>query len=491
MAEADPVLVAAALLIFLGVVASKVSSRLGVPAVLLFLVVGMLAGSEGLGGIDFTDHELAQAIGIVALAFILFAGGLDTEWSDVRPVLGKGLLLATVGVPITALVVGTVAAWVLGVSLAVGLLLGSIVSSTDAAAVFSVLRSRSVGLKGRLRPLLELESGSNDPMAVFLTLAFISVVSDDGGGGVAELAGVFVLQAVVGAVVGFAMARGAVMAINRAHLEYEGLYPVLMIAIVLLAYGGAAVLGGSGFLAVYVTGLVMGNARFLHKKSLMRFADGLAWLMQIAMFLVLGLLVFPSEVASVAGRALVVSLALIFVARPVAVGIVLGLTRTGLRETLLVAWVGLRGAVPIVLATFPLVEGVPEASLIFNVVFFIVLTSVLVQGPTLPLVARWLRVDAPLERQRPFLLDIVESGNGATDLHEVTVAPGSPASGRQIVDLRLPAGTLVVLLSRADEFVVPQGSTVVRAGDSVLLVADQDMLPAARAVFAGDEGDGV
>ena len=250
------------------------------------------------------------------------------------------------GVPITALVVGTVAAWVLGVSLAVGLLLGSIVSSTDAAAVFSVLRSRSVGLKGRLRPLLELESGSNDPMAVFLTLAFVSVVSDDGGGGVAELAGVFVLQAVVGAVVGFAMARGAVMAINRAHLEYEGLYSVLMIAIVLLAYGGAAVLGGSGFLAVYVTALVMGNARFLHKKSLMRFADGLAWLMQIAMFLVLGLLAFPSEVASVAGRALVVSLALIFVARPVAVGIVLGLTRTGLREKLLVAWVGLRGAVP-------------------------------------------------------------------------------------------------------------------------------------------------
>ena len=489
MAEADAVLVAAALLIFLGVVASKVSSRLGVPAVLLFLIVGMLAGSEGVGGIDFTDHELAQAIGIVALAFILFAGGLDTEWSDVRPVLGKGLLLATVGVPITAMVVGTVAAWVLGVSLAVGLLLGSIVSSTDAAAVFSVLRSRNVGLKGRLRPLLELESGSNDPMAVFLTLAFISVITNDGGG-VAELMGVFVLQAVVGAVVGFAMAKGAVMAINRAHLEYEGLYPVLMIAIVLLAYGGAAVLGGSGFLAVYVTGLVMGNARFLHKKSLMRFADGLAWLMQIAMFLVLGLLVFPSDVASVAGRALVVSLALIFVARPVAVGIVLGLTRLGVRETLLVAWVGLRGAVPIVLATFPLVEGVPEASLIFNVVFFIVLTSVLVQGPTLPLVARWLRVDAPFERQRPFLLDIVESGDGATDLHEVTVAPGSPASGRQIVDLRLPTGTLVVLLSREDEFVVPQGSTVVRAGDNILLVADQDMLPAARALFAGDEGDG-
>jgi cell volume regulation protein A len=489
VAEADAVLVAAALLIFLGVVASKVSSRLGVPAVLLFLIVGMLAGSEGVGGIDFTDHELAQAIGIVALALILFAGGLDTEWSDVRPVLGKGLLLATVGVPITAMVVGTVAAWVLGVSLAVGLLLGSIVSSTDAAAVFSVLRSRNVGLKGRLRPLLELESGSNDPMAVFLTLAFISVITDDGGG-VAELVGVFVLQAVVGAVVGFAMAKGAVMAINRARLEYEGLYPVLMIAIVLLAYGGAAVLGGSGFLAVYVTGLMMGNARFLHKKSLMRFADGLAWLMQIAMFLVLGLLVFPSDVASVAGRALVVSLALIFVARPVAVGIVLGLTRLGVRETLLVAWVGLRGAVPIVLATFPLVEGVPEASLIFNVVFFIVLTSVLVQGPTLPLVARWLRVDAPFERQRPFLLDIVESGDGATDLHEVTVAPGSPASGRQIVDLRLPTGTLVVLLSREDEFVVPQGSTVVRAGDNILLVADQDMLPAARALFAGDEGDG-
>ncbi|HEX6418864.1 MAG TPA: potassium/proton antiporter [Acidimicrobiales bacterium] len=489
MTDTGALLAAAALLILLGVVASKVSARLGVPAVLLFLVVGMLAGSEGIGGIEFDDFQLAQSIGVVALAFILFSGGLDTDWSDVRPVLGTGLLLATVGVPITAAIAGVVAAWVLGVSLTAGLLLGSIVSSTDAAAVFSVLRSRGVGLRGRLRPLLELESGSNDPMAVFLTLAFLSLLADDGAGA-GGLAGVFVAQMAVGGAVGLAMGKGSVAVINRVRLEYEGLYPVLMIALVLLTYGGAAVLGGSGFLAVYVTGLAMGNARFLHRRSLMRFADGLAWLMQIAMFLVLGLLVFPSDVVPVAGRALVVSLVLILVARPLAVGLLLTLARFRVRDTLLVAWVGLRGAVPIVLATFPLVEGVSEASLIFNVVFFIVLTSVLVQGPTLPAVARWLGVDAPPPAEGPYLLDLVESGEGAADLHELTVAAGSPADGRQVVDLQLPPGTLVVLLSRTGEFVVPQGATVLRAGDSVLLVADRDALPAARALFAGGDGEG-
>lgn len=484
MSDPGAVMAAAALLVLLGVATSKISTRLGVPALLLFLLIGMLAGSEGVGGINFADFELAQAIGVVALAFILFAGGFDTDWSAVRPVVGKAVLLATVGVLITAIVAGSVAAWVLGVSLSTGLLLGAIISSTDAAAVFSVLRSRSVGLKGQLRPLLELESGSNDPMAVFLTLAFLALVTDETTR-VVDLVPIFVAQMAVGAAVGFAMAKGAVFAINRVHLEYEGLYPVVMIALVLLTYGTAAVLGGSGFLAVYLAGLVIGNARFLHKKSLMRFADGLAWLMQIAMFLVLGLLVFPSDVVSVAGRALLVSIVLIFVARPVATATLLLLTRLGARETLMVSWVGLRGAVPIVLATFPLVEGIPEADLIFNVVFFVVLTSVLIQGTTLPVVARWLRVDAPLERRHPYLLDIVEAGDGATDLHDITVAEESPAAGRQLVDLQLPQGALVVLVSRDDEFVVPQGSTVLLAGDNVLLVADEHTLSKAQALIAG------
>ena len=487
MADPGPLMAAAAALVLLGVLASKISDRLGVPALLLFLVIGMLAGSEGLGGIDFTDFELAQAVGVVALAFILFAGGLDTEWRSVRPVLGSGVLLATFGVLVTAVVTGVVASWVLDVSLTVGMLLGAIVSSTDAAAVFAVLRSQSVSLKGRLRPLLELESASNDPMAVFLTVAFLELITEPGTT-IFELIPVFLAQMSIGAAVGYVVARGSVAAINRLHLGYEGLYPVVLLAVVLLTYGVAAVLGGSGFLAVYIAGLVMGNSAFLHKKSLMRFSDGLAWLMQIAMFLVLGLLVFPSHLWPVAGRALLISAVLILVARPVATVAVLALTRFGARETLMVSWVGLRGAVPVVLATFPLVEGIPQADLIFNVVFFIVITSVLVQGTTIPVVARWLHVDAPLRHRRPYPLEFIESGNGTTDLHEIAIPEDSPAAGRQLVDLGLPRGALVVLVSREDEFVVPQGATVLLPGDTVLLLADQSTLSEARALIEGPGG---
>ncbi|HEX2046946.1 MAG TPA: potassium/proton antiporter [Acidimicrobiales bacterium] len=480
----DPgaLMAAAAVLVLLGVVASKVSARLGVPALLLFLLVGMAAGSEGVGGIEFADYALAQSIGVVALAFILFAGGFDTEWSSVRPVVGPSLLLATAGVLVTALISGAFASWILDVSLTTGLLLGAVISSTDAAAVFSVLRSRSVSLRGRLRPLLELESGSNDPMAVFLTVGLLELLTEDGAT-VAGLLPLFVAQMALGGVAGVLAGKGAVLAINRVRLEYEGLYPVVMIALVLLTYGVTATLGGSGFLAVYVAGLVLGHERFIHKRSLTRFADGLAWLMQIAMFLVLGLLVFPSDLVPVAGKALLVSLVLIFVARPLAAGPLLLLAGFRPRETLMVSWVGLRGAVPIVLATFPLVEGLAQAELLFNVVFFIVLTSVLLQGTTIPVVARWLGVDAPLERRRWQLVEAVEAGSAKTDLHEVVVGADTPAAGRQIVDLQLPQGVLVVLVSRGGDFVVPQGSTVLMPGDTVLLLADDGALARARSLI--------
>ncbi|MBW3591421.1 MAG: potassium/proton antiporter [Actinobacteria bacterium] len=477
-------MVAVALLILLGVVASKISSHLGVPALLLFLFLGMLAGSEGIGGVDFTDLGLAQNVGVIALSFILFAGGFDTQWQEVRSVLGRGILLAILGVLITALIAGAVAAWVLDLSMTAGLLLGAIISSTDAAAVFSVLRSRGIGLKKRLRPLLELESGSNDPMAVFLTLGFLKLLTEPDAGP-ADLIPIFFLQMAVGGLLGFALARGAIFAINRVRLEYEGLYPVAMIALVLLIYGSASALGGSGFLAVYVAGLVMGHGRFLHKKSLVRFADGLAWLMQIAMFLVLGLLVFPSDVVTVAGSALLVSLVLIFVARPLATALLLLPTGFGVRETAMVSWVGLRGAVPIVLATFPFAAGIPQANLIFNVVFFIVITSVLVQGTTISTVARWLRVDAPLVRRPSYILDAGGTENETADLHELVVDEESAAVGRALVDLRLPEKLIVVLVRREGKFIVPNGSTVLLAGDHVLLLADEATLAGARALITG------
>lgn len=483
---ADPgtVMAAAAALVLVAVLASKASARLGVPALLLFLAIGMVAGSEGIGGIDFADHEAARAVGVVALAFILFSGGLDTEWRSVRPVLGVGMTLATVGVLVTALVVGVVASWVLDVSLTAGLLLGAIVSSTDAAAVFAVLRSQRVGLAGRLRPLLELESGSNDPMAVFLTVGFLELLANPGTDAL-TLVPWFVLQMGVGAVVGLAMARVSVLAVNRLRLEYDGLYPVVLIAVVLATFGVADLLGGSGFLAVYLAGIMLGNASFIHKRSLVRFADGLAWMMQIAMFLVLGLLVFPSDLGPVAGRALLIALVLVFVARPVATTLVLALARFGVRPTLFVAWVGLRGAAPIILATFPLVEGIPQAETIFNVVFFIVITSVLVQGTSVARVARMLRVDAPVPRRTVAAIDLVESGSPTTTLHELVVGPAAPAAGQRVMDLGLPGGALVVLVTRADERVVPQGSTVLQPGDGLLLLADPLAFERARPVIEG------
>lgn len=479
MSGAEPFLAAAALLILIGVLASKISSRFGIPALLLFVAIGMAAGSEGIGRIAFADFELAQNVGVIALAYILFAGGLSTHWNDVKRVAAPGAALATVGVGLTAAISGTVAAWVLDLPWTTGLLLGAILSSTDAAAVFSVLRSRNVSLRGEIRPLLELESGSNDPMAVFLTVALIELITMPDVA-VLTLASMFLQQAVVGAVVGFAVARAAVALVNHLRLEYDGLYPVVTLTVVVLAYTTTAMLGGSGFLAVYLAGVVMGSSEFLHKKSLSRFHDAIAWLAQISMFLVLGLLVFPSALLSAAVPALIVTLVLVAVARPIAVFVTLAVTRFGIREMTMVSWVGLRGAVPIILATFPLVENVPNADLIFNVVFFAVLVSVLVQGTTIPTVARWLRVDAPLLESRPYPLEAVSSGHSGAALHELVVAEGSRADGSALIELALPEGSLVVLISRDGDFIVPQGSTTLAEHDKVLVLADDEALPTIR-----------
>jgi cell volume regulation protein A len=377
------------------VIASKASARLGVPALVLFLAIGMLAGSDGPWGIYFDDPWLAQFLGVVALAFILFAGGLDINWQSVRRVFWSGIALSTIGIVITALLVAWFATVVLGFSLFEGLLLGAVVSSTDAAAVFAILRSRNVGLKGQLQPLLELESGSNDPMAVYLTLGFIGLLSNPATS-IIDLIPMFIHQMSLGVAVGYAMGKAMVFIINRLKLEYDGLYPVLTLSLVLLTYGATASMGGNGFLAVYLAGLLMGKSNFIHKKSLMRFHDGLAWLTQIAMFLTLGLLVFPSRLTPIIGVGLLVSMFLIFVARPVSIFIALLFAKMSFKEKIMVSWVGLRGAVPVILATFPLLAGVPKADMIFNVVFFIVLTSVLLQGTLIPTVARWLDMAAPV-----------------------------------------------------------------------------------------------
>ena len=471
MLSSEPELLAAAVLVIAGVLASKLANRLGVPALLLFLGLGMLAGSDGVGGIDFADVELTQGIGVAALALILFDGGIATRWESVRPVLGPGSVLATAGVAITAVVTGLAATVILDVPLEVGLLLGAIVSSTDAAAVFSILRSRRAGLKGGIQPMLELESGANDPMAVFLTIGLVEIVSGDTDSWWSLLP-MFAQQVVLGAVLGVAAGWLGRLLLNKVNLGIDGLYPVLTLAVAVAAYAGTVLLGGSGFLAVYLCGLWLGNHEVLHRNSVLRFHDAIAWLAQIGMFLVLGLLVFPRDLPEVAGRGLLVAVVLIVVARPVAVVLSLLPFRVPVRQQAVVAWVGLRGATPIILATFPLVAGIPEAVLLFDVVFFVVLTSVLLQGTTLGPVSRLAGVTVPMPNRMPAPLEAGSPLPDGTSLRQLEIPPGSFGHGRALVELRLPERALLVLVDREGTYIVPTGATRLAAGDSVLLLAD-------------------
>ncbi len=464
-------LIGAAVLLLISVLASKISDRFGIPSLLLFLALGMLAGSEGIGGIYFDDPSLAQFIGVIALVLILFSGGLDTEWKLVRPVLLEGVLLSTLGVLITALVVGFFTSRLLGFSVVESLLLGAIVSSTDAAAVFAVLRSKGVYLKGRLTPILELESGSNDPMAIFLTIGMIQLIAQPDSS-LFQLLGLFLKQMVLGAVIGYGMGRLLNWLINHLRWGYDGLYPVLTLSFIFLIFGITDQLGGSGFLAVYLSGIVLGKYDFIHKRQLMRFHDGLAWLMQITMFITLGLLVFPSELMPVAVSGLLMAACLMLLARPISVFVSLAFCPLSWREKTFLSWIGLRGAVPIILATFPLLRGVSNAEAMFNVVFFVVLTSVLFQGTSIPLVARWLKLDAPPPRKRPYPIQYTPMAGLKSELKELYVPPSSSAIDKAIVELGLPDDFLVILVGRGDEFLLPSGSTVLQADDLLLTLSE-------------------
>ena len=394
--------IVAGVLLLTSVYASKLSSKIGVPSLLLFLLIGMLSGSEGLGGIHFDNYVAANTIGDIALIFILFSGGLGTQWQRIRPVVGQGLVLATVGVVLTMVIFGTFAWSILGsfssfeigftgISWGEGLLLGAIVSSTDAAAVFSILRTSNLELKGNLQPLLELESGSNDPMAVLLATTVVGTLTAANTSAI-ELLSTFLLQFGVGAAVGIGGAFVMSWFVHRLHLDTKALYPVSMVARALLIYGIVAALQGNGFLAVYLAGVVFGNSPLRQKQSMVEFHEDIAWLMQIAMFLVLGLLVFPSQLLPIAPVAVALALCLMFVARPLSVLLSMVLTKYHPPEKLFISWVGLRGAVPIILAIAPITAGIQDARVIFNVVFFIVLVSVTIQGFTLAPAARLLKL---------------------------------------------------------------------------------------------------
>jgi cell volume regulation protein A len=484
----DTLILIASVLLLLGIASSKFSARIGVPVLVLFLAVGMLAGSEGIGGIDFEDYRLAHAIGTISLALILFDGGLQTRLDSIRLAWKPSLALATVGVLITAVATGAAAAWLLGLSLLEGLLLGSIIGSTDAAAVFATLRYGGVQLSKRLSATLEVESGANDPMAIFLTVGCIEVLSGQTEFGLGLLR-LLLTQFAVGTVVGLAVGKLAVMLINRVNLDAAGLYPVLASACGLFAFGLAAAAGGSGFLAVYLAGIVLGNSRIVFQRGIFLFHDAGAWFAQIVMFIVLGLLSFPSRLLGAAGEGLLVAAVLIFVARPIAVALSLFLFRFSFRELVFLSWVGLKGAVPITLATFPLLFEIPGAGKLFDIVFFVVVVSALIQGWSMPVVARWLRVDLPLPPAPPVTLEISSLRHVDGDIVDYTVAPDSRAAGRLVRELALPEGVVIAMITRGQKIVPPHGKTLIEPGDHVIIVLRPETRPLVNNIFARGPGD--
>lgn len=464
------IILVGSLLLLISILAGKTSYRLGVPTLVLFLAVGVLAGSEGIGGIAFDSPILAQFIGIIALNVILFSGGLDTDWKSVKPVLYKGGLLATLGVFITAGAVGAFAYYLLEFSIPESLLLGAIISSTDAAAVFSILRSNKIELKNNIRPLLELESGSNDPMAFFLTTLLTGIVvagEFSFGDSLLEL----VLEISIGAIAGYFLGKGSKLLINKIALDFEGLYPVLGLALSFIIYSLTDVIGGNGFLAVYISSVVLGNSKLIRKASLRQFFDGFAWLMQIILFLTLGLLVYPTHILPVLGSALLIALFLIFVARPLSVFISLVFFKDPIKSKFFISWVGLRGAVPIVFATFPMVAGIDKAEEIFNIVFVVTLVSIMVQGTTIGKMAKWLGVQdkdaVSLKKATAFEL----SDDAKTETAEIYLEKGSLGIGKKIYQLKMPKNTLIVMIVREENHFVPEGETELQQGDTLQLIS--------------------
>lgn len=467
----ENIILVGSILLLISIFAGKTSYKFGVPTLIFFLGVGMLAGEDGIGGIAFDDPQIAQMIGIISLNFILFNGGLDTDWKAVRPIVKQGIVLSSLGVLLTALTLGAFVYYVTDFTVYESLLLGSIVSSTDAAAVFSILRSKSLALRTNLRPTLELESGSNDPMAYVLTILFLGLVMNPEQN-IVSVIPIFFQQMILGGIGGFAFGRISIIIINRIKLDFEGLYPVLVIALMFITFSVTDFFGGNGFLAIYICGLYLGNKYIIHKKTIIRMYDGLAWLMQIVLFLTLGLLVLPSQIIPVVGVGIMISMFLMFVARPISVFISLIFFKMRFQRRLYISWIGLRGAVPIVFATYPLLAGIDKANMIFNIVFFIALTSILIQGTSLGVVAKWLKVSRPAEEKELTPSEQFLEEHPKTEMREIGIGNTNHVVGRRIVEIEFPQSAIIAMIKRDDKYVTAHGSTVIQGGDVLIVLTN-------------------
>ena len=475
----ENMLLIGSVLLIISIVVGKTGYRFGVPALLLFLLVGMFFGSDGLG-LQFNNTHQAQAIGMVALSVILFSGGMDTKVADIKPIMSAGVVLSTAGVLLTALFTGLFIWIISGMSftnisfpLTTSLLLAATMSSTDSASVFAILRSQKMNLKHNLRPMLELESGSNDPMAYMLTIVLIQIILS-GSMNAGEIAGNLAVQFLVGGAGGYILGKLTVLFLNKINIDNQSLYAILLLSCVFFTFTITDRLHGNGYLAVYIAGMVVGNKKIVFRKEIATFMDGMSWLFQIIMFLTLGLLVNPHEMLNVALVAILVGVFLILIGRPLSVFLcLLPFRKINFKSKLFVSWVGLRGAVPIIFATYPVVAGVEGSNSIFNIVFFITIVSLVVQGTSISFFARLLHLSAPLPQTgNEFGVELPEEIDSS--LSDMTVTPEMIEQADTLKEMNLPQGTLVMIVKRGNEFLIPNGSLKLHAGDKLLLISEKE-----------------
>lgn len=476
---AGNILLIGSLILFVGILVSKAGSKFGVPALLLFLFVGMLFGSDGIG-IQFSDVKQAQFIGMFSLSIILFSGGMDTHYSEIKPVMWQGVILSTLGVLLMTLITGLFiylitknGAFAFSGSFFLCLLLAATMSSTDSASVFSILRTQKIGLRKHLKPMLELESGSNDPMAYMLTIVLIQICQTSNVNGW-SLTFNFIIQFIIGAALGYVFGRIAVWIINKIKLSNVSLYPIILLSLVFFTFSITELARGNGYLAVYLAGIVVGNRPLVKKRESAKFLDGMSWLCQIVMFITLGLLVNPHELLDVALVSTLIGLFMIFIGRPLSVMLsLLPFKKPDYKARGFASWVGLRGAAPIIFATYPVVAHVPGAHAIFNIVFFITILSLIIQGTTIPTVAKLFDMVRKVPKEgNDFGVELPEEIDSR--LWDITVTEQMIETGNQLKDMNVPSGVLVIMIKRGENYLVPNGTLELLPKDKLLVIAQSD-----------------